>query len=70
MATPALRAAEKRRAVRGEALLFLLFVGPNLFFFAVFSFWPIIYSAYLSTRRWDMIAPVKLYVGLDNFRDL
>ncbi len=70
MATPAIRAAAKRRASRGEALLFLLFVGPNLFFFAVFSFWPIIYSAYLSTRRWDMIAPVKLYVGLDNFRYL
>ena len=55
---------------RREALLFLLFVGPNLFFFAVFSFWPIIYSAYLSTRRWDMIAPVKLPVGLNNYRYL
>ena len=55
---------------RREALLFLLFVGPNLFFFAVFSFWPIIYSAYLSTRRWDMIAPVKPFVGLNNYRYL
>jgi sn-glycerol 3-phosphate transport system permease protein len=70
VAAPAVRAAKTRRAIRGEALLFLLFVGPNLFFFAIFSFWPIIYSAYLSTRRWDMIAPVKLYVGLDNFRYL
>ena len=55
---------------RREALLFLLFVGPNLFFFAIFSFWPIIYSAYLSTRRWDMIAPVKPFVGLNNYRYL
>jgi ABC-type sugar transport system permease subunit len=45
----------------------LLFVAPNLFFFAVFSFWPIIYSAWLSFHRWDMIAPVKQFVGLGNF---
>ncbi|MGI9252653.1 MAG: carbohydrate ABC transporter permease [Thermomicrobiales bacterium] len=53
-----------------EALLFIAFVGPNLLFFAVFSFWPIIYSAWLSLHRWDMIAPVKRFVGADNYRYL
>jgi ABC-type sugar transport system permease subunit len=66
----ALPRSARRWIPNGEALLFLLFVGPNLFFFAVFSFWPIIYSAWLSFHRWDLIAPVKLYVGLDQYRYL
>lgn len=66
---PQTRTARRWRP-SGEALLFLLFVGPNLFFFAVFSFWPIIYSAWLSFHRWDMIAPIKQYVGLDQYRYL
>ena len=66
----ALPRSARRWIPSGEALLFLLFVGPNLFFFAVFSFWPIIYSAWLSFHRWDLIAPVKLYVGLDQYRYL
>jgi ABC-type sugar transport system permease subunit len=66
----ALPRSARRWVPNGEALLFLLFVAPNLFFFAVFSFWPIIYSAWLSFHRWDLIAPVKLYVGLDQYRYL
>jgi sn-glycerol 3-phosphate transport system permease protein len=72
-ATSAIQTATQARARRWpvkEWLLFIAFVGPNLFFFGVFSFWPMIDSAYLSTRRWDMIAPVKKDVGLDNYRYL
>jgi multiple sugar transport system permease protein/sn-glycerol 3-phosphate transport system permease protein len=64
----AARGAQRSRG--RETALFLLFVGPNLLFFAIFSFWPIIYSAWLSFRRWDMIAPVKSFVGLANYRYL
>jgi multiple sugar transport system permease protein/sn-glycerol 3-phosphate transport system permease protein len=63
-----------RRGVRAwpvrEWLLFLLFIGPNLLLFGIFSYWPMIYSGYLSTVRWDMLAPVKRGVGLDNYRYL
>ncbi|MGD9712208.1 MAG: carbohydrate ABC transporter permease [Thermomicrobiales bacterium] len=51
-------------------LLFVLFIGPNLLIFGIFSYWPMLYSGYLSTVRWDMIAPVKRGVGLDNYRYL
>ncbi len=51
-------------------LLFVLFIGPNLLLFGIFSYWPMVYSAYLSTVRWDMLAPVKRGVGLDNYRYL
>jgi multiple sugar transport system permease protein/sn-glycerol 3-phosphate transport system permease protein len=70
-ARPAVRArAGRHRLPRGEWLLFLLFVGPNLTLFALFTYWPMIYSAYLSTVRWDMISPTKRGVGLDNYRYL
>lgn len=56
----------RRRHLR-EYLLFVGFVGPNLFLFAIFSYWPLIQNSYLSLVEWDMIAPEKLWVGLDNW---
>ncbi len=35
---------------------------------SLFSYWPLIYQAYLSLTRWDMISPVKTFVGLDNYQ--
>jgi multiple sugar transport system permease protein/sn-glycerol 3-phosphate transport system permease protein len=58
------------RAERREWLLFALLVGPNLFLFGVFTYWPLIYNGYLSFVRWDMLAPVKIWVGLDNYINL
>ncbi len=51
-------------------VLFLLFAGPNLFLFSLFSYWPMIENIRLSTQRWDMLAPVRLGVGTDNFEYL
>jgi ABC-type sugar transport system permease subunit len=47
--------------------LFCLFVGPNLLLLAIFSYWPLIQNAALSFTDWDMIAPEKRFVGLDNW---
>lgn len=57
-------------AERREWLLFALLVGPNLFLFAVFTYWPLIYNGYLSFVRWDMLSPVKIWVGLGNYTRL
>jgi ABC-type sugar transport system permease subunit len=57
-------------AERREWLLFALLVGPNLLLFALFTYWPLVYNGYLSFVRWDMLAPVKIWVGLDNYRQL
>ena len=59
--------ARSRRFWRQEWFLFLLFVSPNLLLFAIFSYWPMLYNAYLSLVRWNMIAPTKTWVGLDNY---
>lgn len=50
--------------------LFLAFVAPNLFFLGVFTYWPLIYNVYLSLVDWDMVQPVKLFIGLANYQDL
>jgi ABC-type sugar transport system permease subunit len=56
-----------RRVARSESLLFLLFVAPNLILFGIFTYWPLVYSGYLSLTRWDMISPKKTWVGLSNY---
>jgi ABC-type sulfate transport system permease component len=53
-----------------EWLLFVLLVGPNLFLFGVFTYWPLVYNGYLSFVRWDMLAPVKVWVGVANYTHL
>jgi len=58
------------KAERNEWLLFALLVGPNLFLFAVFVYWPLIYNGYLSFVRWDLLAPFKIWVGPKNYIDL
>lgn len=63
--TPVLR---RRRPVRvKEYLTFLAFVLPNFVLLGVFSFWPVVYNAYLSLTDWNMLSPVKEFVGLDNY---
>jgi ABC-type sugar transport system permease subunit len=62
------REIPRRRAFwRAEWFLFLLFVAPNLLLFGIFSYWPMISNLYLSLVRWDMISPVKTFVGTANY---
>ncbi len=65
--------AESRRRrldTRKEWLLFILFMLPNIVLFGLFTFWPMIENIRLSTQRWDMISPIRLDVGLTNYRYL
>lgn len=54
----------------GDWPLFVLLVAPNLLLLAVFTYWPLVYNAYLSLMQWDLISPSKLFVGLENYRFL
>jgi len=54
----------------GDWPLFVLFAGPNLVLLAIFTYWPLLYNVYLSLTSWDLIAPVKPFVGLTNYRNL
>lgn len=59
-----------RRLATQEWLLFLLFLAPNLIIFGLFTYWPMVENVRLSTQRWNMLAPTRINVGLDNFRYL
>ncbi len=62
--------SRQRAGLVREWGLFALFLAPNLFFLAVFTYWPLVYNVYLSLVTWDMISPDKLFVGLANYADL
>jgi multiple sugar transport system permease protein/sn-glycerol 3-phosphate transport system permease protein len=66
----AVQGTRRRRPPFSEWLLFLLFIAPNFILFGVFTYWPMIQTAYLSGVRWDMISPTKRWVGADNYRYL
>lgn len=50
-----------------ERLLFIALIGPNLLLFAVFSYWPLLYNAYLSFVNWDFLRPTKRWVWFENY---
>lgn len=47
-----------------HAFLFLL---PSIFFFVVFSYWPLLQNLYLSFFSWNMVSPNMTFVGFENY---
>lgn len=74
MASPTISPPSRLRRVsareRRERWLFVAFVIPNMLLLTTFTFWPLIYNAYLSFVRWDFISPVKHWVGVQNYADV
>lgn len=44
-----------------------LFILPACLVLALFVYWPIVYSIWLSLHRWDWLMPQPEFVGLDNY---
>lgn len=53
-----------------EGMAHYLLIAPLLILIAVFIYWPLIYSTYLSFFDWNFVRPDKDYVGWDNFTRL
>lgn len=64
------RRAGRRRRDRREYGLFALLIFPNVVLIATFEYWPVLYNAYLSLTRWNMISGVPEWVGLGNYINL
>jgi len=47
-----------------------LYLCPALFFLAVFTYYPIGFSAYLSLFRWNVLNPERVFIGLQNYFQL
>ncbi|MEK7220576.1 MAG: hypothetical protein AAB253_05210, partial [candidate division NC10 bacterium] len=51
----------------GGVYLYLL---PSLAFLALFTYYPMGFSAYLSLFRWNVLNPERIFVGLENYLSL
>lgn len=49
--------------------IFLLYCLPALIFFAVFKYWPMIYSSILSLAKWNFVSNLK-WVGWGNYTSM
>jgi multiple sugar transport system permease protein len=63
------RQRSRRRAARRNLGSALLFLSPWLLGFAIFTAWPLIYSAYLSFTDYDVINDPNI-VGFENYAQL
>lgn len=59
-----------KRSQLAEDFRALLFTLPAMVPLALFWFYPLGYIIYLSFMEWDFMSPDKLFVGLQNYRDL
>ncbi|MGH2604904.1 MAG: carbohydrate ABC transporter permease, partial [Dehalococcoidia bacterium] len=65
-------ARRKRRSPEPAAWIGWAFIAPNLVGFAVFTFFPLLFSLAISFAEWDVISGLDniRWVGLDNFRSM
>ncbi len=67
LAAPARVGTWRLRFRDGGSYLYLL---PSLVFLGLFTYYPIGFSGYLSSFRWNVLTPEPVFVGLDNYRRL
>ena len=53
--------------MKKQNILGYLFLVPSLIVFAVFMFWPMAYTFYLSFFDWNLISQNKKFVGIANY---
>jgi ABC-type sugar transport system permease subunit len=57
----------RRKSDLGKAILF---ISPSLLVFAVFVFFPLLFSGVLSFTKWDLISSERPFAGLANYARL
>jgi len=62
------RARDRAQQRRTNRLVPLLFIAPAAFLLAVFVYWPLIYTLYLSLLDWNLVSPNREFVGWSNYR--
>ena len=60
----------RRLQLNKENALGYCLLIPSIIIFAIFTFWPFLYTIYLSFFDWNMISPNKEFVGLQNYIDV
>jgi multiple sugar transport system permease protein len=65
-----LRAWYRRKNRLGDLSAAVICLIPAIVILGLFSFYPIVYSGYLSLVEWDGLAKSRPFVGFDNYRRL
>jgi sn-glycerol 3-phosphate transport system permease protein len=60
----------RKKTGTGLSIVPYLYVLPALVIFIAFTYWPMIYSFYLSFHDWNFIRPDKQFIGLFFYRDM
>ncbi|MBP8951628.1 MAG: sugar ABC transporter permease [Armatimonadetes bacterium] len=56
--------------MRQQRLTPYLLIAPAVLFFAIYVLYPIVHTCVLSAYSWSTVNPARVYVGLDNYRNL
>ncbi|MBX3064767.1 MAG: sugar ABC transporter permease [Anaerolineae bacterium] len=62
--------AWKRHNRQGDLTAAIIALAPAVLVFGIFNIYPLLNTAFLSLFKWDGLSAEKLFVGLDNFRNL
>lgn len=60
-------AARRRRTRLKDVVTFALFAGPNFVLLAMFTFRPLLYSAWVSLTSWRLPGTARAFVGFENY---
>ena len=60
----------QRRRTRRRAVTGYLFIGPSFLHLFLFFIGPMVFIVYLAFHQWNIVDPVKPFVGLKNFIDV
>lgn len=52
------------------AIVPFLYLAPTLALLALFTYWPLLFTGYLSTVRWNFVSDVRIFVGASNYTGL
>jgi len=67
---PATRRAGSLRSRCRDLPVAAAYLAPSLVVFSVFVFFPLLFTAYLSLTKWNMISPNRAFVGLKNYSQI
>lgn len=59
-----------RRRLSFERIVPYLYLSPVIVLLGVFTYWALLFTAYLSLVRWNFVADTKTFVGLANYKGL
>src|SRR4051812_21477541 len=60
----------RRNNRQGDLTAAIIALLPAILVFGVFNIFPVLYTFYLSLLKWDGLSMDRLFVGLDNYRNL